>query len=42
MGTASFEGKVAELVDDEELRLAEEADPIGELALRLGLRQRGE
>jgi len=38
MGTASLEGQVAELVDDEELRFAVEGEPLRELPLALGLR----
>ena len=36
---ALLEGQIAQLVDDEELRLGEEADLIGETALGFGLRE---
>ena len=42
MRAAPLERQVAELVDDEQLRLCEEARALGELALGLGLRERRE
>ena len=42
MGAAALERQVAELVDDQQLRLAVKQQAVGELPLGLGFGQRGE
>jgi hypothetical protein len=42
MGAAPLEGQIAELVDDQQLRLGEKHQPVGELTIGLGPRERAE
>src|SRR5258705_10140501 len=42
MRAAAFEGQIAELIDEEELRLTVKHQPIRELSVRFGFRERGQ